>query len=390
MMKKLLLFFILLQFSLLGNVAVYTSAQKGFVYNMPISGLYYETSNGFNCTPRSGITDVYGSFDLDTTCGTYTFYLDSNKKIGLTSITTTEIQKLSPLHGGKNIIFLTNLVGAESDDSSDTNAIKLTQLFMGFDNDMNPNNGIELNTSNLVSNNLQDNISFYNTTYLQNLLHEQFGTNTRKLPTTQCATAYLEYILRTNPFKQYDVDTVGPCTPQLAYNQKATSSDITYVEVLGEVGSEIYLDGVLQGKLSQRDATLYPSGIMEELKLNTTIQYNSFDSFIIALKDSKNRWSENNLTVKIFNDSDQPYFGDINTTINTSDTTLIDLNIDDSSKDNNLSLTYEINDTRFHIDEDTEVITRDANLSSGNYIFKLNVRDEAWHREEKDFNLTIP
>lgn len=400
-MNKLILSALCTGISLNAAITSYSSKEYGYIYNKPVKNLHYEGTLGIACPNPTGVTDEDGAFYLDTRCLEYKFYIDTHYEIGLASISTTKIQELSSLHSNKNIVFLTNLVGANTEDSTNTDAIKLTQFFMSFDNDLNPNNGIDLNTSNIISKSTQDNISYYSTSYLQSLLEEQFGTNNnlssyRTLFSTQCATSYLEYILNNNPFVAYStpIDTVGPCTPSLSYKQLATSSSKTYLEVLGEAGTEIIVNGVKTGKvLSQRDSDLYPTGIYEELELDTNLIYNTFDEFNISLIDSKGKYSEDQLEIKIFNDTDQPYFGTINQNITLSSNSaqeIIDLNISDSSKDNGLSLIYELNDTRFDFNETNEILSYDGKLNSGTYSIKLKVKDEAWHREEKDFNITIP
>jgi len=400
-MKKILFSFFCISLLVNASVTSYSSKEYGYIYNKPVKNLFYKGTQGVDCPTPTGVTDEEGAFYLDTRCLQYTFYIDTHFEIGIGSITTSKVQQLSTSHSNKNIIFLTDLVGVDTEDSTNPSAIKLTQLFMSFDNDLNPNNGIDLNTSNITSLSTQDNISDYSTSYLQTLLEEQFGSNSssstyRTLFSTQCATSYLEYILNNNPFVTYTnpIDTVGPCTPTLAYTQLATSNNTTYVEVLGEAGSEIVLNGVKTGKiLTSRGSDLYPTGIYEALELDTSIVYNTFDEFNISLIDAKNQLSEDQLEIKIFNDTDQPYFGDISTNItlnSNSAQNIIDLNISDSSKDNGIPLIYEINDTRFDFNETNEILSYPGGLNSGTYSIKLKVKDEAWHREEKVFNITIP
>ena len=389
-MKHLILLFLLFV-STLQAVDVYTSTSKGFIYNMPVKNLYYETSGGANCTSSQGYTDENGGFELDKTCNVYDFYLTGEKKIGLISISTIAIQELANDHDGKNIIFMTNLVGASTTNTSNSSAIKLLQLFMSLDDDYNPNNGINLSIDNIISSTTYDDIFSFTQSELQNLVDEQFGNDQRELYTEQCTQSYLEYILRTNPFKTYDISTIGPCDPILPYEQLATSSNETYIEIWGETGSEIVLNGIPTGKfLYLRDETKFPNGYYEEFQIDTSIVYNDFDDYNITLRTDDGS-SASSVDIRMFNDTDQPYFGDINSTITTLSNPLIDLNITDSSKDNGLSLTYDINDSRFSIDPDTEIITYNENFTSGtNITFTLNVRDEAWHRAKEEFSFIIP
>jgi hypothetical protein len=220
----------------------------------------------------------------------------------------------------------------------------------------------------------------------------------RTLISEVCAIVHLEEVLKDDGFY---IDTVAPCKPKLALDINATSNDTSYIELIGERNSTIYLNG------NNTNLTLDSDGRYYEFELNTTIQRGTFDDFNITFVDATGKISEP-LNLHIFNDTDQPFFTirdmnntvkDNNITINsaTSDGNVSKFTATDDSIDSNIPVSYEVlgDDKAFFspitTTEYANGVLKFTSIppSPRTYNIKIKVTDKANHYDEKDFKIIV-
>jgi hypothetical protein len=352
---------------MLADVTVIGTTKTAYFIDSKVSGLHYQCNNG-------GIlktTGVDGSFTYDNTCSEITFTL--NNKVTLGKILVEDI----PANDYK--VYVTDLAGTSRTDTT-TNYVKnVARLLQSLDSDENPKNGITI-----VSNNITSLITINSTTTsttLQDILSLQYPTRT--LVSELCAIVHLEEVLKDDGFY---IDTMPPCKPRLALDINATSNDNSYIELIGEKNSKIYLNGV------NTNLTLDSDGRYYEFELNTTIQRGTFDDFNITFVDATGKISEP-LILHILNDTDQPFItnfpSDNNITVATGATAIITFTTTDDSITEGLTVSYEVLGTDKDLFNITSngVLTLKSATNTRPLSIQIKVKDKANHYDIK--SLTI-
>jgi hypothetical protein len=345
-----------------------------------INNISYKCTGGTSYDGKTG-EDFDGSFVIKNGCTKLTFFIGNN-------IILNEIN-LPDLDNSDYELFITDLAGASRTNSDDPKTINIARLLYSLDSDENLNNNITIDDSNLRS---EDDFTFSSTTnpaILETTLQKQYST--RELLSQRCAINHIEKVLRSY---NYNIDTEPPCKPKLGYDLKATSNNTTYVELLGEEYTKIYLNGLYTGFKMDQD------GVFAEFKLSTPIELNSYDEFSFTLVDSKGLVSDPT-SIKIFNDPDQPILNGFSTTEILSGSNTIDINVTDTSKDHNLTdfpkltLKYEIFDNNvsghssyFEFDQSTGEISVKNSPASGTYYLKIKISDQVLHYVESNLTIT--
>ena len=252
-----------------------------------------------------------------------------------------------------------------------------------LDQDQNPQNGIVIDSKNItLSLIINGNTS---ETTLQDIINQY--DSSRTLVSTNCALVHLEEVLKDDGFY---VDTVPPCKPKLEIDINATSNDYTYIELIGERYSKIFLNGVDTNK------SLDKAGRHYEFEPLTPIRRGTFDDFNITLVDDTNKVSDI-LKLHILNDSDQPNFiepfpANNSITIQAPATFVYALNVsDDSVIIGQLKLKYELSgadSNLFTIDSNGKVEFNDPSIA-GSYQITVKVIDAANHYDTVDLNITV-
>ncbi len=363
---KIILFLIVFYLQVLADATLEGTTKTAYLKDAyGISGIHYQCNNG---TLKTTGTD--GSFTYDNTCSDITFSL--NNKVILGAISTANIPT-------DYKVYITNLAGTIRTDTSTPYVKNLARLLQSLDNDENPKNGITIVSNNITSS-LTINSNTTPTT-LQNILSLQYPTRT--LVSELCAIVHLEEVLRDDGFY---VDTVPPCKPGLALDINATSNDKSYIELIGEKNSKIYLNGI------DTNVSLDSDGRYYDFELNTPIKRATFDDFNITLVDSTGKISET-LSLHILNDTDQPFitnFPSTNSiTVVAGATTVITFTTTDDSVTNGLTVSYEVLGTHkdlFNI-TDNGVLTLKSPTTTRPLDIQIKVKDKANHYDTK--SLTI-
>lgn len=364
--------------SILADITVIGTTKTAYFLDSNVSGLHYQCNN-------SGVlktTGINGNFTYDNTCSEITFTL--NNKVTLGKILVANIP-------ADYKVYITNLAGTSRTDTTNTYVKNVARLLQSLDSDENPKNGITLNTTSIT-----DSISINGTitaNTLQSIVQRQYPTRT--LVSELCAIVHLEEVLKDDGFY---IDTVAPCKPKLALDINATSNDKSYIELIGERNSKIYLNG------NDTNLTLDSNGRYYEFELNTTIQRGTFDDFNITFADATGKMSEG-LNLHILNDTDQPYITirDANNTVLTNNniivshtaTSILLLSSTDETILNNIPISYEI----LGVDKNLFTITQNGNdkgiltfksaSSTGTYHITIKVIDKANHYDTVDLTITV-
>jgi hypothetical protein len=392
-MRKIILFFLIISLNhIFASVTVVAGDKKIRLANLKINtvingvnNIHYRCINPNNL--YSGVTGEHGDgiFIVKTECAGLEFSLNNNVILNANFQTAN-------LDDNDNI-FITQLAGTTQNDTANTKARQIARVLLTLDDDLNPKNNIDINSTSIDSTSYSFSNSL-NETELQNIVTDQYPTRT--LVDELCAVVHMERVLRSHGVS---IDTVPPCKPELAYELNATSNNLTYVELLGEENTNIYLNGVDTGY------DMDENGLFEEFELNTRIQLNSYDEFNLTLVDSKGPSHPQGVSevnsIKIFNDPDQPILNNFSTTEVLSGAGTIDLNVSDTSKDHNLSdfpaltLKYEIFDNNvsghsnyFDFNQSTGQIYATNNPSAGTYHIKIKISDQVLHYIESNLSIT--
>jgi hypothetical protein len=368
-MKNFFILILLLQISIFADVDTSSTNKKGLFIDNLINGVDYSCTDG---TSYSGVTGDYGeegSFRINGDCNEIKFTI--NNKITIGSIKTKDINK-------DYNVFITDLVGVDRDDTNNETVVNIIRTLQSLDDDFNYFDGI--NISSTTSNNIDNSVDLsysLSDTDLQNIVDDANLTN-RTIISQLCALVHFEQTLNKYGIS---VDTVPPCKPKLAYDINATSNKITYIELLGEKNSKIFLDG------TDTNLTLDKDGRLLEFKLLTPITQNRINQFSISYKDDKNQESTP-LVLDIFTDTDQPSLNNFpsTVTINTGDRDILDINVTDKSLDNGLEMIYDVNDSRFNINSSGHLSFKEDS-TAGTYNINMEVKDQVYH--QIDCNLTI-
>jgi hypothetical protein len=407
-MKKYIIFLFLFSINFVyATVTATPDDKKGYLVNMNTNGINNVSYSALGCNgigSYSGKTGTYisnsttvnedGVFIYKVGCESITFFIKSDN--GAHEIKLSQIETVT-LDNSDYKLTYTELAGAQRTATNDDKAKKIARLLLSLDNDSNPKNAIDVNSSN-INNSIDFTPTLANIDIeeLNNTIKAQYG-NTRHIIDELCAVVHMERALRS---RGHSIDTVPPCKPELAFDLNATSNNTTYVELIGEENTKIYLNGVDTGLM------LDENGVYEEFRLSTQIELNSYDEFNLSLVDSKGVSDPKGVSevnsIRLFNDPDQPNFNNLPASVNAISTNVIDLNVSDTSKDHGLSdfpalsLKYEIFDNNgssdsnyFTVEESTGILQfKDFGTAPNKtYYIKIKVTDEVLHYVET--NLTI-
>ena len=370
-MKNFFISILLLQLSVFADVTATSTDKKGLLIDTLTNGIDYSCIDG---TSYSGVTGDFGgdgSFRINSDCKEIKFTI--NDKITIGTIKINEINK-------DYKVFITDLAHVDRDDTNNATVVNIIRVLQSLDDDYNYFDGI--NILSTTSNNIDNSVDLsYNLSEedLQNIVDDANLTN-RTIISRICALVHFEQTLNSYGIT---VDTVPPCQPRLGYDINATATRTTYIELQGEKNSKIFLDGV------DTNLTLDKNGRFAEFKLSTPVTHTRVNQFSISYKDDKNQESTP-LILDIFTDTDQPSFNNFPTsvTIDEGDKDILDLDITDLSIDNNLSMIYDVNDSRFDINSSGHLYFKD-NSTAGTYIINIKVSDQVNHSVNKDLNVTV-
>ncbi|WOE69434.1 hypothetical protein RZR97_09995 [Hydrogenimonas thermophila] len=267
-----------------------------------VSGLEYI------CGPNNGITNETGTFTYSTTdCSEVTFKI-GNLVIG--SIAVNDInsdQKVYPA----------DLLGLDRNVTNDNEQLtNIIQLLQSLDSDQDPSNGIDINetTRNLLSSPTVTDVNISSLTDINNTLSSIEGLNF-KLVDKNSSVAHYEETIRKD--LNISVDTVPPVAPKIVSDNNLTNSDVKQIEISGEFGAHVIIDGV------DTNITI-PETRKVLVDLNTSGE-DGEKSFEIKLMDSTKKISEP-ITIIIKKDSTPPNMPSFVTeppSVTTSDTVTV-------------------------------------------------------------------
>jgi hypothetical protein len=370
---------------LLSDITVVGTTKTAYFLNAPMSGIHYQCDN-------SGVlktTAADGSLTYDNTCANITFSLNNKVILGIISVSKIPSDYK---------LFITDFVGSADNNltidgithSIDTNnhyVGNVARLLQSLDSDETPQNGLSIFTNNIT----YATTITANTTasVLEAIVKQQYPT--RALLSELCAIVHLEEVLKD---AKYYVDTVAPCKPKLAYDVIATSNDKTYIELIGERNSSIYVNGFdTQLRLNQ-DGRYY------DFELNTTIQRDSFDNFNISYKDNHTiPHTSDALLLSIFNDTDQPFIENLPTnntiTITHPATTVYPFSVADDTINRDIPISFEILGTHanyFSIRQSgirEGILTFNSPSVVGTYNITVKAIDKANHYDIIDLTIIV-
>lgn len=370
----LLKIFFSMFFILLTSTAYSTTKIAYLTDTYGIGGIHYQCNYGGELK----MTGKDGSFTFDNTCTEITFSLNNKVILGKKSVAYIPSDYR---------LFLTDLAGKERNNTNNIYVKNLASLLQSLDNDRDDSeratlqNGLEIN-STLIDLNIPS-LEYVTRNTLQSILSKQYPQ--RDLVSETCALVHLEETLR--EVAGVNVDTVPPCKPSLALDINATSNDKSYIELIGEKNSKIYLNGI------DTNLTLDSDGRYYDFELNTPIKRGTFDDFNITFVDNVKKVSER-LSLHIFNDTDQPLFTNLpsnNTfTLTLPNKTVNIVVTDDSVTFGDLTLDFEVLGT----DKDFFTIDTTGKLTfigstKRSYSIQIKVKDKANHYDIKDIIVNV-
>jgi hypothetical protein len=298
-----------------------SDTQTGYLIDSAVDGVEYVTSSG-----KSGTTSDGGKFEYVNG--------DTNISFSIGGLKLPDFN-LSNLNSDKKIL-PTDLAGVDRNNTTDGNVTKLLQILQSLDSDGDPSNGITINQATRALFVATTRIIDTNISTLTTL----FGGNGIGMRSVAEARAHFESTLRGSGFG-FDIDTIPPEIPTLTTNINLTDSNFTQVEINGEIGSKIFINGV------DINQTIAQNG-KKTILLETNATHGDSNLFTITLKDNKNNISSS-LNLTINKDTINPVF--------TSASSILMLNSNITS--------YDINAT------DTHTIT--YSISSGNDQDKFSI-----------------
>ncbi|GGD45054.1 hypothetical protein GCM10012288_19250 [Malaciobacter pacificus] len=224
----------------------------------------------YTCGTTTNTTTDGGKFTIDSTqCNEVEFSI-GNVKLG--SIAVIDITD--------GVVYPTDLTPIERTDTTQTdqtkteneNLINMLRFLQSFDD--NPNDGIQINLTEDQKNSLPT--LDFSKTIGESDLKTALNTVGKTLKKTNHAIAHYEETLRED--LAIDIDTVPPAPPVIEKEISATSSDTVTLEIVGEKGTSVFLNGNDTGVV-----------INDEGKATINIEnlVDGNNNFDIKLKDQK-------------------------------------------------------------------------------------------------------
>lgn len=237
--------------------------ETGYLVDSAVKGVEYTTNS------KSGLTDVDGKFTYNSSDTTITF------KIG--NLVLNDFN-LTNIHNDKTI-YPTDLVGVDRNNTNDTNVTNMIRVLQSLDDDNNPDNGIVILDSVKNSITLHERVLELNITRLTSIIQ-----NTGKsMKSERDALIHFEKTLRDD--LSLAIDTVAPQSPILLNDINQTESETNEIEVIGEAGSKLFINGI------DTNITIGENGRVT-VQLDTNATLGNSNVYTITLKDEKYNQSD--------------------------------------------------------------------------------------------------
>ncbi|SFV62139.1 T1SS secreted agglutinin RTX [hydrothermal vent metagenome] len=221
----------------------------------------------YTCGSLQGTTTQEGKFQYNTKCSNVNF------SIGGINLGHIPISNLSD----NQIIYPSDLLGLDFNNTSDPKLQAMLQLVQSLDADQNPYNGIDINSTALIHENINfdDNISLSD---VQRVL-----TNLGKtiIPMND-AVAHYEDTLRHD--LNISINTVNPAPAIIVKEAIPVAQDLMALQINGERGAKIYVDGIY--------STTIGDSALATLDINTSNLTEGNNTTSITLKNDNNRTSQ--------------------------------------------------------------------------------------------------
>ncbi len=248
------------------------NTSSGYLVDANITGVEYSNKD----TNIRGTTDSSGKFTFVDN-STLTFNIGGLK---LGELNTKNIKS-------DKIIYPTDLLGLDRNETNNTKTIKLIRMLQSLDNDNNPYNGIEINST--IATQLQNStLDFTNDSLTIEDINTTLSDLNKTLISEVDALIHYEYTLQSNGLA---VDTIAPLKPIILTtipNQIITES--FDLNISGERGTTIFVNDInTTNKIDINGSKI--------ITLDTT-GVNGNKHFSIKLKDDAGFYSEDvNLTL---------------------------------------------------------------------------------------------
>ncbi|BBP42537.1 hypothetical protein [Thiosulfativibrio zosterae] len=251
-----------------GSADPTSSILNGYLVDSGIEGVNYACGN------LTGVTDVEGKFEFDSTeCSQVEF------SIGGIYLGARGITSLAP----EQRLYIHDLLGVSLEQSSsDDRVVALLRLIQTLDEDGDASNGIVISQTTL------DALSGVDLNLSQTLTETELTTVAqvvdKPLVTEATAIAHYEETLRTDLGSAiYTIDTVAPIAPKID-SEIYANGDFKVVEVVGEVGATVLLNGQSTGVMIGDDR-------VAEIRLDAAAENQAVD-YEVSLQDSLGQISE--------------------------------------------------------------------------------------------------
>jgi len=183
----------------------------------------------YKCNSDSGVSDENGVISFAQSCEKLSFNIGG---IFLGDMDTKDIKS-------DRYIYPADIYGVDRNDTADQNVIKYIQLLQTLDSDQNPYNGISID-SDIASALENSDISLESASEsdIDSLLFSKTGEHLIK---KEYAIAHYEETLR--EMLNLNIDTVPPAPAFFTQEPTPTNKDSATVEIAGEIGAKVFIDG---------------------------------------------------------------------------------------------------------------------------------------------------
>lgn len=341
-----------------------SSSVTGFLIDGAVEGVEY------TCGSTTGLTGSDGAFSC--TAFPVTF------KIG--SITLGSIATLP----NDSKVLPQDLVGVDRNSTNDQKVLNIAQLLQSLDDDNNPANGIKITSAIKAGFTQAINLQQQTANQVQDLVT---GTG-KAFVDSNTAQAHLEGNTPGFVSQTPIVDTTAPSAPTLTTTPTTTTENSVIVEVNGEVGAAIFVDGV--------DSSVV---IASTGKANLTLDTSGAGGdkiFAITLRDSSSNISDT-LTVTITKSTPvqqtPPTMGDVPNQSITQDAPMTNLDISnyvtqtDGDPISSYTLTGSL-PTGVSFDNATGILSGTA-TQSGSFNLSVTATDDDGESNSDSFTLTV-